>query len=289
MTYTISSADRRQFLKDFLQDVVRTLNNPNFETVRHIFPNASFDQMVELYSQKDLLARDFYVAENDLRICREILTFDNIQHFSKTLKIATDLQVVCDSLKRWKSTKKFVMEYTMNFSHALMGYWARHYQLMNPDVDNWDWVIPEAMELPSNDYTEPDPSKLPPLPSIFGGVVPKPPEYKPLANDPSSVVLPYYTPKRTLEDTNNNLYELKKSMEQKLKDCINNKEEEIINWYSKRLRVVGFSPKTPDSDHQLLFTFRGFNGDEPAMVTTDDGSSFNGNFELVFHNHKNNL
>ncbi|CAG8757374.1 11561_t:CDS:2, partial [Dentiscutata heterogama] len=124
MTYPISSADRRQFLKDFLEDVVRTLNNPNFETVRHIFPNASFDQMVELYSQKDLLARDFYVAENDLRICREILSFDNIQHFSKTLKIAIDLQTVCDSLKRWKT-----------------------------------------MELPSNDYTEPDPSKLPPLPS----------------------------------------------------------------------------------------------------------------------------
>ncbi|CAG8530373.1 2441_t:CDS:2, partial [Racocetra fulgida] len=223
MTYPIPSSDRRQFLKDFLEDVVRTLNNPNFETVRYIFPNASFDQMVELYRQKDLLARDFYVAENDLRICREILSFDNIQHFSKTLKIATDLQVVCDSLKRWKCTKKFVMEFTMNFSHALMGYWARHYQLMNPDVDNWDWVV-----------------------------------------------LPYYTPKRTLQDTNNNLYHLKKSMEQKLKDCINNKEEEIINWYSKRLRVVGFSPKTPDSIQQLPFTFRRFTNDEPTIVTTDD-------------------
>ncbi|CAG8725466.1 16056_t:CDS:2, partial [Racocetra persica] len=260
MTYPIPSSDRRQFLKDFLEDVVRTLNNPNFETVRYIFPNASFDQMVELYRQKDLLARDFYVAENDLRICREILSFDNIQHFSKTLKIATDLQVVCDSLKRWKCTKKFVMEYTMNFSHALMGYWARHYQLMNPDVDNWDWV----------DNAESDSNKLPPLPSIFGGIVPEPPEYKPLANDPSSIVLPYYTPKRTLQDTNNNLLHLKKSMEQKLKDCINNKEEEIINWYSKRLRVVGFSPKTPDSIQQLPFTFRGFSSDEPAIVTTED-------------------
>ncbi|CAG8497530.1 23935_t:CDS:2 [Cetraspora pellucida] len=273
MTYPIPSSDRRRFLKDFLEDVVRTLNNPNFETVRYIFPNASFDQMVELYRQKDLLARDFYVAENDLRICREILSFDNIQHFSKTLKIATDLQVICDSLKRWKSTKKFVMDYTMDFSHALMGHWARHYQLMNPDVDNWDWVIPEAMELPSNDYTdytEPDPDKLPPLPSIFGGIVPEPPEYKPLVNDPSSIVLPYYTPKRTLQDTNNNLYQLKKSMEQKLKDCINNKEEEIINWYSKRLRVVGFSPKTPDSIQQFPFTFRGFS----AILREDDLLSF---------------
>ncbi|CAG8550005.1 18211_t:CDS:2, partial [Cetraspora pellucida] len=83
-------------------------------------------------------------------------------------------------------------------------------------------------------------------------------------------VLPYYTPKRTLQDTNNNLYQLKKSMEQKLKDCINNKEEEIINWYSKRLRVVGFSPKTPDSIQQLPFTFRGFSGDEPAIMATED-------------------
>ncbi|CAG8521172.1 11143_t:CDS:1, partial [Dentiscutata heterogama] len=61
-----------------------------------------------------------------------------------------------------------------------------------------------------------------------------------------------------------------------------NKEDEIINWYSKRLRVVGFSPKTPDSDQQLPFTFRGFGGDEPVMVTTEDDSSFNGNFELDF-------
>ncbi|CAG8761923.1 4808_t:CDS:2, partial [Acaulospora morrowiae] len=230
----------RQILRNFLEEFVLvqlksmtlSLTHSNLQAITTpITPNNSHDylcfspnrlydlRLSQVSSQQDPFSRDLGLAEIDITMLstsREIFNIDSVQHFTNTLYLGIDILVLCEYLRNWKGVEEFEMKHTDEFKFKI--------------TSQSNFIrIPEAMKSSFNETNNLDVSALP-LPSIFGGIVPEPPVYKPLKCDPASIILPYHKFPHTLEETNKNLRNLKKKLEEKLIQDIRYNEEPVKNF-----------------------------------------------------------